>query len=466
MRAERSPESALAQAIDAIAVSALERQYLPGLSIAVARDGTPIFTRGFGWRNVGERLAADAETIFSIASISKQFTAAALLQLAERGRLRLDDRLSRYFPWHPYGASIEIRHLLTHTSGIPDYFPLDDFDRIGFAQASPREIAETVLPRGPAFAPGAEFQYCNTGYVLLGAILEHISGQTYADYLRAHIFDPLDMARTGVDDPPAIHHNAALGYTSFVLGAWEPARDYHPSWEFATGGLYSTVSDLLKWDAALRGGRVISAPSLAAMTARATLSNGHALDYGFGVGVGDVAGRREIRHTGGLPGLSTDNTTYPDLGIDIVVFVNHDGCSTYATIIRPILALLLDEPAPCGSRQADFSASSGLDEHRDAHSWLRQAAAGRIDGLPLSPKFARFLTPPRRARFAALQDLGGVTAITLADAGRRDPETTFSYRVDFERGPLVAVLSVRDDGAISYLQFQRWDDRIGLGSAR
>ena len=458
--AESSPGFPLAAAIDGIAAAARERQYLPGLSVAVARNGTPIFARGYGWRNLGERLPADAETIYSIASISKQFTAAALLQLAERGLLRFDDRLSRYFPWHPYGASIEVRHVLTHTSGIPDYFPLDDFDRIGFAQASPREIAETVLPRGPAFAPGAEFQYCNTGYVLLGAILEQVSGQTYVEYLQTHIFDPLGMTRTGVDDPPAIHHNAALGYTSFVLGPWEPARDYHPSWEFATGGMYSTVADLLRWNAALRAGRVISASSLAQMTARARLANGHALDYGFGVGVGDVGGRREIRHTGGLPGWSTDNTTYPDLGIDIVVFVNHDGCSTYGTIVRPILALLLDEPALRGSRQADISASSGLDEHRDAHDWLRGAAAGRIDDLPLAPKFARFLTARRRERFAALRGFGEITAITLADAGRRDPETTFSYRVDFERGPLVAVLSVRDGGTISYLQFQRWDDRI------
>lgn len=447
--------------IEAIVTAAVERQHLPGVSVAVARGGRLLFARGYGYRNVGERLPADPETIYSIASISKQFTAAAIMQLAERGMLRIDDRVTRYFPGHPYGAGIELRHLLTHTSGIPDYFPLEELDRVAFCAARPHEIIESVLNREAAFAPGAEYQYCNTGYVMLGAIIERVAEQSYAQYLQTNFFDPLEMTRTGIDDTPAIHHNLAVGYTSYVLGPWELARDYHPTWEFATGGMYSTVIDMLKWNWALRAGRVVSAPSLAMMTARARLGAGQVLDYGFGLSVNDVGGLREIRHTGGLPGISTDNATYPDAGIDIIGFVNHDGCSIYATIVRPILALIAGRPAAGApaSERSNLPVSSGLDERPFARSWIRAAAAGRIGDLPLSARFERFLHPGRRARFAELRAYGEITGMSLIDASRRDPETSFNYRVDFERAPLVASVAIRDDGMLADLRFLRWDDR-------
>jgi CubicO group peptidase (beta-lactamase class C family) len=437
-------------------MAALERQHLPGISVAVARDGNVVFARGCGFRNVGEKLPADADTMHSIASISKQFTAAAIMQLAERGLLRLNDPVSRYFPWFPSGDRIELRHLLTHTSGIPDYFPLEELDRLAFAEASPREIIESVLKRSAAFAPGAEYQYCNTGYVMLGTIIERIANQPYAQYLQTNFFDPLGMARTGIDDTSTIHPNLAVGYTSFVLGPWKLARDYHPAWEFATGGMYSTVLDILKWNLALRAGRVVSAASLALMTTRARLADGQPVDYGFGLGVGDAGGLREIRHTGGLPGFSTDNATYPDAGVDIIVFVNHDGCSTYGTVVRPILALVLGNPA---LREPHLAVPSGVDEWPAARRWIRTAGAGGIDGLPLSARFERFLRTGRRARYAELRAYGAITGITLIDATRRDPETSFNYRVDFERAPLVATLAVRDDGTLANLQFLRWDDR-------
>jgi CubicO group peptidase (beta-lactamase class C family) len=449
----------IADAIDAIVTRAMVRQQLPGLSIAVQQRGTTIFARGYGQRNVGEALPADADTIYSIASISKQFTAAALMQQAERGRLRLTDPVSRYFPWHPYGATIDLQHLLTHTSGMPDYFSLEHIDLMACVPATPRAIAESVLDRPAAFAPGAEYQYCNTGYVLLGAILEAVAGQSYATYLQTHIFDPLGMTRTGVDDTPTIRQNVIAGCTSYVLGPWELAREYHPSWEFGTGGLFSTVNDVQRWNRALRSGEVVRPASYAQMTTPMRLTTGHAVNYGLGLGVSTVAGRREIRHTGGLPGISTDNTTYPDDDLDIVVFVNHDGYSTYATIARPILALLLDDPAFEIARSPDFAASSGLDERTEASDWIRAAAAGEIGHPPLAAKFERFLTPARRARFADLATWGRVAAIQRIDATRRDPETTSSYRVDFEHAPLLASMTVRDEGTIAQLNFIRWDDR-------
>ncbi|MGD0473217.1 MAG: serine hydrolase domain-containing protein [Candidatus Velthaea sp.] len=449
----------LAATIDTIVTAALERQHLPGISLAVARAGEILFAGGFGYRNVGEALPADADTIYSIASISKQFTAAAIMRLAERGLLRIDDPVDRYFPQNPYGDRVTLRHLLTHTSGIPDYFPLEELDRLAFTEASPGEIIQCVAHRGATFAPGAEYQYCNTGYVMLGAIIERVANQSYAHYLQTNFFDPLEMTRTGVDDTPAIHRNLAIGYTSFVLGPWELARDYHPTWEFATGGLYSTVLDVLKWNRALRSGRVVGAASLALMTARARLGNGQSLDYGFGLSVNDVDGLQEIRHTGGLPGISTDNATYPGAGIDIVAFVNHDSCSMYATVVRPILALLHAQSPAASAREPALPMSSGLDERPWAQHWIRTAAAGGIGDLPLSARFERFLNPGRRARFAELRAYGEITGIRLIEASRRDPETAFSYRVDFERGPLVATLAVRDDGTLANLQFLRWDDR-------
>ncbi len=447
------------EAIDAVVRAALAGQHLPGLSLAVAHGGDVVLARGYGQRNVGEGLAADADTIYSIASISKQFTAAAIMQLAERGLLHVDDRVKRYFPWLACDEAAELRHLLTHTSGIRDYFPLEELDRIGMSAATPREIAEFATAGGGAFAPGAEYQYSNTGYVLLGAVIEHVSGLRYAEYLAGEFFGPLGMTRTGVDDSPVIRENVAVGHTSFVLGPWELARDYHPDWEFATGGLYSTVRDMLTWNHALRAGRVVRPASLAQMTTPALLTDGHPVNYGFGLAVSTIGGISELRHTGGLPGISTDNAAYPDLGIDIVVCVNHDACSTYATITRPILALLTGNPRLRGGRPNDLRASSGLNERPAAHDWIRAAAAGDIEALPFSAKFERFLRPDRRARFRELRAFGKVTEIRLIDANRRDPETNFTYCVDFERTRLLAMIGIRDDGALVNLNFGRWDDR-------
>jgi len=435
-------------------------QRIPGISLAIGRKGRVEYARGYGYRNVAERVQPSAATTFGIASISKQFTAAGVMHLVERGLLSLDDPLSRFFPRIPGAAVIRIRHLLGHTSGVPGYTEVPDFDQLSRTIATPEEVVATVTERAPAFAPEGEWQYGNTNYVLLGSIIEAVSGESYEDFLSKLIFVPLGLTRTGVADNTTIRENDASCYSTYSLGDVEYAIEWDPSWAFATGGLYSTVEDLVAWNHALCSGRVISAESYARMTTSGRLKDGSDTNYGLGLFLDDLGGLREVRHSGGLPGFSLINATYPEIELDIVVLSNIGGIRTYLSIVRPILAILLDRPEIALWQQPKFPASTiTKSELLDPRSWIAAAREGRIDELSLEAQFKRFLKPHRRAALERLNLLGELREIELIDTDRRDPETAFAYRAVFEKRVLEASIIAVDTGEIRSVSFREWDER-------
>jgi CubicO group peptidase (beta-lactamase class C family) len=283
----------------------------------VAKDGKPIFRRAYGLANREWKIAATPETEFRLGSITKQFTAAAILQLAEQGKLSLDDPISKYYDAPPAWSDITVKHLLTHSSGIPSYTALPGFFAGPLARTEMKPEAIVALTRDKPldFKPGARFAYDNTGYILLGIVIERASGQSYAAYLQDHIFGPLGLKHTGYDVSETLLANRAAGYDKRggnVINTPYLAM----SLPYAAGSLYSDVDDLLAWDIGLRSGKVISPASVTAMFT----------DYGFKYGYGqflDVRdGKRYWQHGGGINGFTTILARYPDQGLTLVVLSN------------------------------------------------------------------------------------------------------------------------------------------------
>lgn len=432
-------------------------QRIPGLALGVGRGGRVIYARGYGQCELAEGRPTNEATSFTIASISKQFTAATIMRLEERGEVELDDPLTRYFPDLPY-PGVRIRHLLTHTSGIPGFTEAPGFERRCRTRVTPAEIVATVSQRPPAFAPQTEWQYSNTNYILLGRLIERITEERYADGLRRAILEPLGLLRTGVVDLTTIRANAARGYLAYALGEHEQAVDRDPSWELGTGDLFSTVGDLIRWNVALRRGEVVHPSSYERMASSATLADGRPTGYGYGLSTQQFGGLREVRHTGGLPGYSLDNSTYPELDLDVVVLANLESISTYASIVRPVLALLLEQPdlavvaRSTTARPVQARTLSLRPEH-----WIGAVRDGRVNELPLHDDFVWFLEPRRRAALQRLSRLGPLGAVEPLDTARRDPVTTFTYRAHFEQQTVIASITMFDDDTIGHVGFREWD---------
>ena len=287
-------------------------------AVLVAKDGKPIFRKAFGMADREWDVANTPETRFRLGSITKQFTATAILQLAEQGKLSVDDPISKYYPDAPAAwAPITLKHLLTHTSGIPSYTAIPGF----FAQQArldktPDEIIALTRDKPLDFPPGSKYAYDNTGYILLGYVVEKVSGQPYAAYLQDHVFTPLGMKDTGYDVSDTILPRRASGY-SVAGGKARNAAFLAMSLPYAAGSLYSTVDDLLIWDQALHAGKAIKPASVAAMFT----------DYGFKYGFGqsirvDNKGRRVWGHNGGINGFSTQLNHLPDDGLTVIVLAN------------------------------------------------------------------------------------------------------------------------------------------------
>ena len=293
-------------------------------TLLVARDGRVILRQAVGLADREWNVPNAPDTRFRLGSLTKQFTAAAILQLAEQGRLSIDDPISKFYADAPAAWSkVTIKHLLTHTSGIPTYTAIPGF----FARDSrwphtPDEIIRLTRDKPLEFEPGSKFAYDNSGYIILGWVIEKVSGQSYANYLKAHIFGPLGMKGSGYDVSEEILPRRASGYSYGPLG-WRNAAYLDMSVPYAAGSLYSTTGDLLTWEEALFGGKVISPASLKLMT---TDWGNH---YGFGLGIDQLDGHDQIAHDGGINGFSTSLQRYPKDGVTSIVLANLDGADPH-----------------------------------------------------------------------------------------------------------------------------------------
>ena len=323
--AEPPTDAELIELVDTMAAEALDRPGAVGLSIAVARGGSVVLEKAYGLAEVEHGVPADAETMFRIGSVTKQYTAAAIMKLVEDGKLTLDETVEGYFPDYPLeGRAVTIRHLLTHTSGIPSYTSIDEFWETGVSrELTVEELLAYVEDEPFDFEPGEQWSYNNTAYYMLGPIIEEASGKTYPDYLQETFFEPLGLDRTRYDSNRDIMMNRAQGYdfdreaevlrNDGLIGMANPG---------AAGALVSTAGDLVRWGMALSDGRVVSTESYQQMITPYELPDGEDTGYGFGLGVRDQHDRACVSHGGGIFGFNSMLTHFPEDDLYVAVISN------------------------------------------------------------------------------------------------------------------------------------------------
>ncbi|MFI5071921.1 MAG: serine hydrolase, partial [Terriglobales bacterium] len=322
-------------------------------SALVARDGTIVLSKGYGFANLEWEVPNSPTTKFRLGSITKQFTAACILLLEERGKLKIDDPVKKYMPDAPAAwDKVTLFNLLTHTSGIPSFTGFPDYGSTEAIPTTPEKLVARFRDKPLEFQPGEKWNYSNSGYVLLGYLIEKISQQSYSQFVQENIFNPLGMMDSGYDSNSAVILHRASGYTPGPKGVMNTGF-IDMSIPFSAGGLYSTTEDLLRWERGLMGGKLLSPASLQKMTT--PFKN----DYAFGLAVRTVNGHRLIEHGGGIEGFNTELAYYPDDRLTVVVLANLNGQAP-EEIASKLAALLHGETVVLPSERKEVSISPAV----------------------------------------------------------------------------------------------------------
>jgi D-alanyl-D-alanine carboxypeptidase len=397
----------------------------PGAAVLVVQDGRPVLRKGYGMAEIELGVPISPDMVFRVGSVTKQFTAAAILKLAEEGRLSLDDSLTKWLPDFPTGGRrVTLGQLLTHTSGIHSYTDMPAWQDHMREDWTLQQLEDFFRQEPFDFEPGTKWHYDNSGYILLGAVLEKATGKTYADLLDDMIFRPLGMKDTRYGSDAPIIPGRVAGYQK--LGEQiVNARFLSMTQPFAAGALVSTVDDLARWQAALDAGRVLRPESLRRMWTAARLPDGTDTHYGYGWIIWRWDGRAVVEHGGGINGFQTANLRLPDDGIYVAVLSNCGGCADPRTLALRAATTLVGKPF--GEQPAARIDPERLDKYAgtyqdsDGGEWtvtredghLRVAAGSRTwDAWPASDTDFFFRDAVRTLRFVVAPD-GAVTAMEI-----------------------------------------------------
>jgi D-alanyl-D-alanine carboxypeptidase len=427
----------LATSIDRLGREELAQERIPGMSVAVAYGGQIVYSKGYGFARLDPRTPATAGTTYSIGSITKQFTAAAVMHLVEAGKLSLDDAVAKYFPDLTAARDVRIKNLLTHTSGYRDYYPLDYVD---LEMKQPTTAASIMQKYGRMpldFTPGTRISYSNTNYIILGAIIAKVSGVPYRTFMEKTIFSRLHAHDIHFDDPRRFDAPHAAGYTNFDLSPPLLAQPEAEGWVGAAGAIASSAPDLASWDLALMSGKVVSPASFSAMAEPAVLKNGENTHYGFGLSIKTLSGHRALEHEGGVSGFITENLMLPDARLAVIVLTDADYSSP-DRLSQKIAELF--EPRSKESRKSSATAVAPVappppdSELAAAKMWFHRMQVGHIDRDALTADFSAFLSDSMIAGAArTLGPFGTPRSFSLTDEGERGGMTTSVYRVTFAR---------------------------------
>src|SRR5580698_2789887 len=342
--AELSPEAK--SRIDAAVSQVLSSTKVPSASIAVVKDGRIAYLQAYGQARLSPAVDATPQMQYSVGSISKQFTAAAVLFLAQEGKLTLDDPVAKYLPELTRAREVTIRMLLSHTSGYQDYWPEDYVMTSMMVPTTAQHILDVWGKRPLDFAPGTEWQYSNTNYVIAGRIVEQVSGTPIIDLLKKRIFLPLGMDNVYDTDASKLPATDPTGYERHALGPQRAAPLEGAGWMFAAGELAMPPHDLALWDISMINRSLLDVASYQQMLTPVLLKDGTATTYGLGVDIGKRDGHNIIEHSGEVSGFVSENIVFPDDHAAIIVLTNEMATHAASLIARRITPTVLDLSAP------------------------------------------------------------------------------------------------------------------------
>lgn len=450
-RAQTLPADVTAR-IDAAMQKALTQSKATGVVIGVAKNGELVYEHAYGTANLaGAPLSA--ESAFEVGSITKQFTAAAILQLVEAKKLSLNDRLGKYVPSYTAGRNITVRQLLNQMTGIPEY--------VGAVFENPPKEAGTfagilkiVADKPLDFKPGTKWEYSNTNYIMLGHIIELVSHQPYDTYIHDHIFVPAGMTHSTNWAGESHIADFPAGYAT-QGGKLKPAIVLDSGWAYSAGDIVSTVSDMVKWDNAFFGGKIISPADVKLATTAAKLPNGKSTEYGFGWSVDQVAGHARIWHNGGTAGFLASNMTFPKDHLVLIAFENNADGIAPEDITTHVFAAI--DPAAAAAIAAEEN-KPGKNENpaitARVKEWIHRAQTGDIDRAQLTQKMSAALTPEVvAAAKSGLGPLGEPSSLLYKGKDVEAGNVTYGYRVTWPSTALTCYFSLDNDGKISGLAF-------------
>ncbi|RDE06365.1 serine hydrolase domain-containing protein [Sphingomonas aracearum] len=384
--------------VDRIVTEALAQSGTPSASIAIVRGGRLAYAKAYGKQSETVRTAL-TDAPYQIASVSKQFTAAALLLLEDEGKLSLDDTVAKYVPGITGGDRITLRQLLSHTSGLQDYWPQDYSFKAMSTPVTPQGIVDRWAKKPLDFQPGEQWQYSNTGYVVAGMIVEKVSGQPLLDFLNARIFRPLGI--TAYDQDLAIGPKFPQGYGRAALGPLRPVTPAARGWLYAAGELSMSASDLAKWDIARINRTVLPADDWLMQETAVKLNNGTDTGYGLGVTVGRGAGRKMIEHSGEAVGFLSENIVFPDDKAAVVVLTNTWSSGTYRVLAQKLVPVALPGTSAAAGDPADAASLAKV------RTVFAQLQAGQLDRSLLTEDANFYFDTQNRADFrTSLAPLG------------------------------------------------------------
>lgn len=422
--------------LDQIAEQALAATGVPSASVSIMQDGKVIYTNAYGKARLDPATPAHPDMRYSIGSISKQFTATAILMLAEEGKLRLDDHVDKFVPGLARGNEVTIRQLLSHTSGYQDYWPQDYVPPLMLEPITAHKLLDLWARKPLDFDPGTRWQYSNTNYVIAGLIVEKASGMPMLDFLRNRIFKPLGMQSVADVNESTLAATDPTGYFRYALGPPRPAPKEGKGWLFAAGELAMTAEDLQKWNMSIINQTLLKPASYKELETEVLLKDGSPTGYGLGIGVARWNGHRVLQHGGEVSGFTATSMLLPDDRLAIVVLTNQDAAEASAVIARGIRQKLLQSVA---------------DPREDAlvTKVLQELAQGKIDrSLFTANANAYFNDQALKDYSASLLPLGRLDGVKQDSTSLRGGMTYRHYSGKYTNKSLTVSIFEMPDGKI------------------
>lgn len=440
-------QDAMTPKIDEFIKAEMQKQKIPGVSLAVVRGGQLIYAKGYGFANVEHQVPVKPETIFQSGSVGKQFTSMAIMMLIEEGKIALDDKINKYFTDAPTEwSNITVRHLLSHTSGMTDY-PKDFNFRADYTED---EIYKRIKTVPLAFQPGEKWAYSNLGYVTLGILINRMTGKFYGDFLKERVFNPLGMNTARIISEADIIPNRAAGY-ALVKGELKNQEWVSPTLNTtADGALYLTVLDMVKWEAALNSEKLIKKPSFDQMWTSVKLNSGATPKYGFGWFLADVNGKQIIEHGGAWQGFKSMIIRYPEDKLAIIVFANLINANErklargileiYHPQLAPVAAQAIEDKEPKVTALVKEVLQKTIEEKLTPELFTSEAAIPILNGSKQAADF--------------LKSLGTLNKIELLERRDQGEVRVYRYRLSYTSTKLVYTIGLKKDDKIAGLQLR------------